>query len=111
MKNKFFIKILVCGLLLTAAFSACQTKDQVLTKAQQTLKTYNVIWDTPSDNHHGSMPLGNGDIGVNAWVEKSGDICFYIGKTDSWDDNGRLLKGGKIKMNCEPVILDADTKV
>ena len=34
------------------------------------------------------MPLGNGDIGVNAWVEPSGDLLFYVGKTDAWSENG-----------------------
>ena len=29
---------------------------------------YNVAWDSPSANHHGSMPLGNGDITLNAWM-------------------------------------------
>jgi len=48
------------------------------------------------------MPLGNGDIGLNAWVEGNGDLCFYISKTDSWDDNGRLLKVGKVRINLEP---------
>ena len=42
--------------------------------------------------------MGNGDIGLNVWVEESGDICFYIGKTDSWGDNGRLLKVGKVRV-------------
>src|SRR5690606_41162744 len=53
---------------------------------------YNPVWDTPSEFSSGSMPLGNGDVGVNAWVEKSGDLLFYIGKTDTWSENGRLLK-------------------
>ncbi len=48
------------------------------------------------------MPLGNGDVSLNAWVEPSGDLCFYIGKTDSWDDNGRLLKLGKIRVKLDP---------
>jgi hypothetical protein len=30
----------------------------------------NVIWMTPSSDPSGSMPLGNGDIGWNVWVEK-----------------------------------------
>lgn len=30
-----------------------------------TLDQYNVIWDSPSRNAAGSMPLGNGQIGVN----------------------------------------------
>ncbi len=76
------------------------------------LKAYNVTWDSPSKDHHGSMPVGNGDIGLNVWVEPNGDICFYIGKTDSWGDNGRLLKVGKIRVALDPAIVfpDADFK-
>jgi hypothetical protein len=63
---------------------------------------YNVAWDSPSANHHGSMPLGNGDITLNAWMTKDGDLQFYIGKTDAWDDNARLLKVGKVRVHFEP---------
>jgi hypothetical protein len=69
------------------------------------LAEYNITWDSPSSDHHGSMPIGNGDIGLNVWVEQNGDICFYIGKTDSWGDNGRLLKVGKVRVSCEPAIV------
>ncbi|MCG8306313.1 MAG: DUF5703 domain-containing protein [Cytophagales bacterium] len=56
------------------------------------------------------MPLGNGDIGINGWVEESGDICFYIGKTDAWGDNGRLLKVGKVRVKTEPAIVFSGSK-
>lgn len=62
----------------------------------------NVIWDTPSANHHGSMPLGNGDIALNAWMTQDGDLQFYISKTDAWDDNARLVKIGKVRVHLEP---------
>jgi hypothetical protein len=52
---------------------------------------YNVVWDSPSKDQHGSVPLGNGATGVNAWIEPNGDLVFYISRTDSWGDNGRLL--------------------
>jgi len=48
------------------------------------------------------MPLGNGDITLNAWVEESGDLLFYIGKSDSWDENGRLLKVGRVRISLDP---------
>jgi hypothetical protein len=64
--------------------------------------TFNVVWDSPSANHHGSMPLGNGDIALNAWMTKDGDLHFYIAKTDAWDDNARLLKVGKVRVRLEP---------
>ena len=63
---------------------------------------YDVAWDAPSTDHHGSMPLGNGDIALNAWMTAAGDLHFYIGKTDAWDDNARLVKVGKVRLHFEP---------
>ncbi|NOX55154.1 MAG: LamG domain-containing protein, partial [Planctomycetes bacterium] len=63
---------------------------------------YNVVWRSPSRDALGSMPLGNGEIGLNAWVEPSGDLLFYISRTDSWGDNGRLLKIGRVRVRIEP---------
>ncbi|MFZ1290357.1 MAG: DUF5703 domain-containing protein [Melioribacteraceae bacterium] len=68
-----------------------------------TVSNYNVSWNSPSKNYNGSMPIGNGDIGLNVWVEENGDLLFYIGKTDSWDGNGRLLKIGKIRIKLSPL--------
>ncbi len=71
-------------------------------QAQTDVSHYNVIWDSPSQNSSGSMPLGNGDIGLNAWVEKNGDLLFYISKTDAWSGNGRLLKLGRVRVRLNP---------
>lgn len=94
--------IILAILLISAC--GCQSGDHTSTQPGSPLTDYNVIWESPSIDHHGSMPIGNGDIGLNVWVEKSGDICFYIGKTDSWGDYGRLLKVGKVRVVCEPAI-------
>jgi hypothetical protein len=69
---------------------------------------YNVVWTSPSKDAAGSMPLGNGDIGLNVWMEETGDLCFYIGKTDTWGDNARLLKVGKVRVNIAPNPLGKD---
>ncbi len=66
---------------------------------------YNIAWDSPSEDANGSMPIGNGDIGANVWIEPNGDICFYISKTDTWDDNGRLVKVGKVRVTCDPPLV------
>ncbi len=62
----------------------------------------NVVWDSPSADHHGSMPLGNGDIALNAWMTSDGELHFYISKTDAWDDTARLVKVGKVRVQLEP---------
>lgn len=41
---------------------------------------YNVVWNRPSKDSSGSMPVGNGDIGLNVWIEEDGDLLFYISK-------------------------------
>ncbi len=74
------------------------------------LDQYNVIWNTPSENAAGSMPLGNGDIALNAWVEKNGDLLFYIAKSDAWSGDlvapnygaYGLIKVGKIRVSLTP---------
>jgi len=74
----------------------------VTAKSATRVDAYNVSWDSPSETHHGSMPLGNGDIALNAWMTKNGDLQFYISKTDAWGDNARLLKVGKVRIHFEP---------
>jgi len=68
----------------------------------RSLDKYNIVWTSPSANTWGTMPAGNGDISLNVWVEESGDLLFYIGKTDSWDDNCRLLKLGRVRVHLNP---------
>ncbi len=66
------------------------------------LDKYNVVWNSPSENSLGSMPAGNGDIGINIWAEKNGDLIFYLSKTDAWSENARLLKVGKVRLSLTP---------
>lgn len=63
------------------------------------MDSYNVIWQSPSKNSAGSMPIGNGDIGLNLWVSPKGTLEFYISKTDSIDGGGNLVKVGLVKIN------------
>ena len=63
---------------------------------------YNVVWDSPSADSNGTMPLGNGEIALNAWVEPTGSLRFFIARTDAWDEYGRLLKVGGIRLTLDP---------
>ena len=65
---------------------------------------YDVVWSSASADSSGSMPLGNGDIGVNVWVEPGGDLVFYVSKTDAWNENGRLLKLGRVRVRLSPAL-------
>jgi len=48
------------------------------------------------------MPLGNGDIGLNVWVEEGGDLRFYISKADAMDGNHVNRKVGRVRITVKP---------
>lgn len=97
--KKIFGGILL--LIMTTAFSLLAANPGAL-EGGASPERYNVVWDSPSKDQHGSMPLGNGTTGVNAWIEANGDLVFYISRTDSWGDNGRLLKLGRVRIALDP---------
>lgn len=98
--RSFFSVILLFVLFNQLLFAQAKNDNvEVFTK----LETYNISWNSPSFNSKGSMPLGNGDIGINVWVEKDGDLMVYIGKTDTWSEevfgNEGLLKLGRMRFH------------
>lgn len=70
------------------------------------LDANNVSWNSPGTNSAQSMPLGNGDIGLNVWTETNGDLVFYIGKTDAWNEDvygdSGLMKVGGVRVSWSP---------
>ena len=85
---------------------ACQTVRAAApgpaAKPANPLDACNVVWDSPSKDSSGSMPLGNGDVGVNAWVEANGDLVLLVSKTDAWDEKCCLCKIGRVRVKCDP---------
>ena len=65
------------------------------------LKQYNVIWTTKSKNSGASMPVSGGDIGLNVWVENN-EMMVYMGRAGYRDENGAILKPGRIRMKFIP---------
>ena len=67
------------------------------------LEDCDVIWKTPSADAAGSMPIGNGEVVLNVWVEdKTGDLLFYIARTDALSEISRFLKLGRIRVHLSP---------
>ena len=107
MRKFTFIPVLAAfGKAVLLTLMACQTvraaTPGAAAKPGNLLDACNVVWDSPSKDSGGSMPLGNGDIGLNAWVEENGDLVFFISKTDSWTDSGRLVKLGQVRLRLTP---------
>jgi hypothetical protein len=59
---------------------------------------YDVTFTTPSSDVRGSMPLGNGRMGANIWVEPDGHMYFLMSHVDAVDEDGHLLKTGLVEV-------------
>lgn len=102
MRNLHILKttVLMAALLLagqTAPVHAAQ-------KPVADVDRYDLIWDSPSGDASGSMPIGNGELAANVWVEQNGDLVFYMSRTDSWSETGELYKLGRIRVSFSPSI-------
>src|SRR5215207_604348 len=75
--------------------------------AQPVLPSYNITWNSQSQNSAGSMPCGGGDIGLNVWVE-NGELLLYMAKSGSFDENNALLKQGRIRVKCTPNAFESE---
>lgn len=83
------VPVLTCVFLTAYSFSAG-------------VSDYDVIWDSPSIDSSGSMPIGNGEVCANVWVEKAtGDLLILFGRTDSLSEISRVLKIGRVRVHFE----------
>ncbi|MCX7007901.1 MAG: DUF5703 domain-containing protein [Kiritimatiellaeota bacterium] len=59
---------------------------------------YNVAWDSPSKDSLDSMPLsGRRGAGANVWVQ-DGALWLYLAHSGAYDEQGRLLKLGCVRI-------------
>jgi len=79
--------------ILSFALLACKTiTDHTIPLS------YNVIWDSPSKDAIESMPLsGRMGAGANIWVQ-DGSIWLYLAHNGAYDEQGRLLKLGCVRI-------------
>ncbi|MDR0390574.1 MAG: DUF5703 domain-containing protein, partial [Planctomycetaceae bacterium] len=97
----YFVITLILSMLSTLTFCATINGNE--------LSLYKVVWDSPSKNVYETMPLGNGEIALNAWIDGAGELKFYIARIDSIDENGQLLKVGAVKIKLSNQIAKQST--
>lgn len=107
----FRLGILPVFLLLFALAGQAQPTSGLFPGVNGRLDSCDISWDVPGPSSAQSMPIGNGDIGLNVWVGSNGDLVFYIGKTDAWGADVRgsrgLMKIGGIRVSLSPAPLTA----
>src|SRR5512136_2097849 len=66
--------------------------------AHAVTENYQITWATPSIDSLDSMPLsGRMGAGANVWVQ-DGSIWLYLAHSGAFDEQGRLLKLGCVRI-------------
>jgi alpha-L-fucosidase 2 len=90
------------SLLWFLIFLAATLKSHATPDGYWFVSRYDVTWNTPGTNENDSMPLGNGDLAANVWIEQNGDIMMLLAKADAWTELGKLVKLGRLRIHLEP---------
>lgn len=96
MKTKSIYNLVLLS-ILTIACNKVENKSHI--------DEYNVVWKTQSENSSASMPLVGGNMGCNVWVENN-DLLFYFSSPGARDENGALLKFGRVRVKFTPDIFN-----
>jgi len=68
----------------------------------KSMTRYNVVWESPSQNASGQMPLGNGDIAAGVYAIEDGDLYLLLAKNDAFTYNGDIFKTGRVRVSLQP---------
>ncbi len=83
----------ILAALLFAPLAASQAAD---------ISRYNVIWNSPSKDATGVMPIGNGDIAAGVYAIENGDLFLLLAKNDAHTYLGDIFKTGRVRVSLNP---------
>jgi len=66
------------------------------------LRRYSVVWNSPSKDASGVMPIGNGDIAAGAYAIENGDLYLLLAKNDAYTYQGDIFKTGRVRVSLDP---------
>ena len=75
---------------------------QIQAQVEDKLGNYNIIWESPSKDATGQMPLGNGDIAAGIYAISDGDLYLLLSKNDAFTYKGDIFKTGRVRISLSP---------
>lgn len=66
------------------------------------IKKCNVSYHVLGKTDRSAMPLGNGELCSSVWVNESGEICFYVSRSDALTEQDRTVKLGMMRVAFKP---------
>jgi len=75
---------------------------QIQAQVEDNISNYNIIWESPSKDATGQMPLGNGDIAAGVYAISDGDLYLLLSKNDAFTYKGDIFKTGRVRVSLSP---------
>jgi len=94
------ILLAVAAAILTSLVS--RAAELAPRSAAQRISRYDTVWDTPSKDASGQMPIGNGDIAAGVCAIENGDLYLLLAKNDAYTYQGDLFKTGRVRISLDP---------
>ncbi|MCK5563952.1 MAG: hypothetical protein KAJ07_01785 [Planctomycetes bacterium] len=70
--------------------------------AAKNVRRYNVVWQSPSKDATGVMPIGNGDMAAGVYAIANGDLYLLMAKNDAYNRSGEIYKSGRVRISLKP---------
>ena len=99
--SKYYMYLLFTAVAFIPNFICLAQEIEKMERPNQHLDDTTFSTEILAQDSNQSIPLGNGDIGVNVWVEENGDLVFYISKSDAWGQNMETLKVGRVRVHID----------
>ena len=74
----------------------------ILSGQPESLSKYDVVWNSPSTDASGQMPLGNGDIAAGVYAIENDALYLLLSKNDAFTYNGDIFKTGRVRIELSP---------
>ena len=89
--------------LLLARLGALPAAESSPDAAAQRMGRYNVVWNTPSKDASGVMPIGNGDIAAGVYAIENGDLYLLLAKNDAYNYMGDISRPAGCGSRSNPI--------
>jgi alpha-L-fucosidase 2 len=99
MKNNRYI-FTICSLI--AGFLIYSVTTALSQGMGNRMSRYNLVWNSPSKDATGVMPIGNGDIAAGVYAIENGDLYLLLSKNDAYTYMGDIFKTGRVRVSLKP---------
>jgi len=94
-------EVLVLGKEVSdAALAAMAPASPPVVRPWDQLTGQNIVWNSPSKDASGAMPLGNGSVLTNIWVDPQGDLLIALARSDP--DKKTTIGLGRVRIKLDP---------